>query len=200
MLFRTLALVALVSTTIASHLNDKHMHLHNARSLNILGKRQEYTPSTQTAPGDTCAAAFGSGYQTCANSSPNGNRFCYNPTGGEICCSSQWVCPPGNSCSNSYGGCCPPGVPAASCTATASPSPSATHVKAQTKSSNGTTTPTSVTLPSVWTVPYGSANSTAHATGQPTSTQMPKFTGAASRIELSVAGLVGVAGLVAGLL
>ena len=195
MLFLTLALVALTSTTIASHhLNENHMHLHDARNLNMLDKRQDYQPGTKTAPGDTCAAAFGSGYQTCADSAPNGNRFCFNPNVGEICCSNQWVCPPGNSCSNNYGGCCPPGVPAASCTASGTPSPSSTMVNAASTSTNSTT----VALPTVSSV---TCNGTAQTTGQQTSTsQLPKFTGAASRIELSVAGLVGVAGLVAGLL
>ena len=59
-----------------------------------------------------------------------------------------------------------------------------------------------VVLPSVSTVPYRHGNGTKVATtGQPSSTTpLAKFTGAASRVELSVAGLVGVAGLVAGLL
>jgi hypothetical protein len=200
MLFRILALVALASTTIASHhLNEKHMHVHDARNLNMLDKRQQqqYVPDTKTAPGGTCAAAFGSGYQTCAETAPNGNRFCFNPTVGEICCSGQWVCPPGNSCSNNYGGCCPPGVPAASCTAWAAPSP--TQVKAASTSTSSSTT---VVLPTVSSVPYkpSGSNGTAHTTGEQTTAQLPKFTGAASRVELSVAGLVGVAGLVAGLL
>jgi hypothetical protein len=199
MLFRTLALVALASTTIASHLNDKHMHMHNVRNLNILDKRQQYVPGTKTAPGDSCAAAFGSGYQTCAETAPNGNRFCYNPTVGEICCSGQWVCAPSNTCSDSYGGCCPPGVPAAMCTGSGKPSPSPSQAKAE---STSTWAASSVVLPSVSSAPHppGGGNGSAHATTQSTSTHLPKFTGAASRIELSVAGLVGVAGLVAGLL
>jgi hypothetical protein len=32
---------------------------------NALTKRQQFVPTTQTAAGDTCADAFGAGYQTC---------------------------------------------------------------------------------------------------------------------------------------
>lgn len=212
MLFRTLALAALATTTIAHQLNDRHLHFHEAR--HVLDKRQDqqFSPTTTTATGDTCADAFGAGYETCREATATTNRLCYNPSVGQSCCSNSWACPSGSFCLTS-GNCCPNGLDPNTCAAIISSSSAAqassSAVKAVVPSTNSTTTVTktstsSVVLPSLSTAPYQvSTNATkvVASTGKPSSTTpAAQFTGAASRFELGAAGLLGLAGLVAGLL
>lgn len=220
MLFRAVALAALATTTLAHQLNDRHLHFHEARGLNVLEKRQDqqFQPTTTTATGDTCADAFGAGYETCREATDSTNRLCYNPSIGQTCCSNQYACPSGSFCLNS-GNCCPNGLDPNTCAAMISSSSSAAQasssaVKAVSSSKASTTNSTSivtktatssVTLPVLSTAPFHvSTNATkvVASTGKPSAATVPssQFTGAASRFELSVAGLLGVAGLVAGLL
>jgi len=216
MLFRAVALAAFASTALALQLNDKHMHFHEARGLNVLEARQQggkFTPPTTTATGDTCADAFGAGYITCRDATATTNRLCYNPSIGQSCCSNTWACPSGSFClANSNGNCCPNGLDPNTCAAIISSSQAAASSSAKNAiaSSNSTTTVTSTstateTLPCLSTASISaSANGTKviGSTGKPspTSTSSGQFTGAGSRLELSIAGLVGIAGLVAGLL
>jgi hypothetical protein len=57
----TLSALAMGSVVAATQLNERFAD----DGFNALTKRQQFIPTTQTAAGDTCADAFGAGYQTC---------------------------------------------------------------------------------------------------------------------------------------
>lgn len=65
------AALALASASSANHLHERHIDLEErggyggaASGAGGAGTYQ-FAPGIQTATGDTCAAAFGNGYQTC---------------------------------------------------------------------------------------------------------------------------------------
>jgi hypothetical protein len=59
----TLSALAMGSAVVATGLNERWVD----DGFNALTKRQQFIPTTQTAAGDTCADAFGTGYQTCTS-------------------------------------------------------------------------------------------------------------------------------------
>jgi hypothetical protein len=63
MLFNNLILsvLAMGSAVAATQLNERFID----DGFNALTKRQQFIPTTQTAAGETCADAFGDGYETC---------------------------------------------------------------------------------------------------------------------------------------
>jgi hypothetical protein len=64
MRFSEIALSSLIfgATALAAQLNERFIQ---ENELDNLMKRQQFTPSTTTAEGATCADAFGQGYLTC---------------------------------------------------------------------------------------------------------------------------------------
>jgi hypothetical protein len=183
--FSTLALAsaALVSSVLADGdvLNDRYVQ--------HLGKRQQFTPTTQTATGNTCADAFGAGYVVCRDSSPTQNRLCYNPSAGQTCCNSQWACPSGSFCYTN-GNCCPNGLSQSACDAQISAAAASTASSvASSPAPAGTAT----------SAPFPAKNVTVPAatgTGAPTSSPPARFTGAASATSLEV-GVAAIGGVVA---
>jgi hypothetical protein len=159
MLFTQIVYSALVmgSAISASHLiNERFVD----DGFNALTKRQQFVPTTQTAAGDTCAAAFGAGYETCREKTDSKNRLCYNPTAGQTCCSATWACPNGSFCLvDPY--CCPNGSDPKTCAADngvsissdfATPVPSAAP-----KSIAHNTTSSSVSVTAAFYKPYPTA-------------------------------------------
>jgi hypothetical protein len=64
MLFKTVASSLLLGAATATTLNERFVD----DALSAVVKRQlskQFVPGTQTATGDTCAVAFGTGYVTC---------------------------------------------------------------------------------------------------------------------------------------
>jgi hypothetical protein len=49
------------SAAVATQLNERYVD----PTFNLLNRRQQFTPTTTTAQGNTCADAFGAGYVTC---------------------------------------------------------------------------------------------------------------------------------------
>ena len=54
----TLSLLLFGATSLAAMINERFVD-------EVLVKRQQFTPTTTTAEGATCADAFGAGYVTC---------------------------------------------------------------------------------------------------------------------------------------
>jgi len=103
------SLVLFGATSLAAMLNERFVD-------EVLVKRQQFTPTTTTAEGATCADAFGAGYVTCRNASDTINRLCYNPSLGQSCCGASWACPSSAFCLVE-GTCCPNGQDPKSCAA-----------------------------------------------------------------------------------
>jgi hypothetical protein len=186
-----LASAALVSSVLADG------EILNERYVQTLDKRQEFTPTTQTASGNTCADAFGAGYVVCRDSSPNQNRLCYNPGAGQTCCGNQWACPSGSFCYTN-GNCCPNGLSQSACAAQLSSAAAASSSAPPkpTADVNGTssTPPTSSYTGKPW--PAKNAT-TVQATGTAAPSTSPvQFTGAASAISLQI-GVAAIGGVVA---
>jgi len=144
-----------------------------------LVKRQQFTPTTTTAEGATCADAFGDGYVTCREGSSTVNRLCYNPSLGQTCCENpgQWACPAGSFCLVS-GSCCPNGKDPQSCAAD-----NHVSVSAGFKPSQATNMPYAANS----TKPIGGVQSTAVK-----SSPASYYTGAASNPKSHMAGLAGI--------
>jgi hypothetical protein len=73
MLFNRLvfSVLAVGSAVAATQLNERFVD----DGFNALTKRQQFIPTTQTAAGDTCADAFGAGYETCKSAPVTSNSF-----------------------------------------------------------------------------------------------------------------------------
>jgi len=168
MRFQEIAVSAflLSATASAFQLHERYV----GEEASLLFKRQQFTPTTTTAEGATCADTFGPGYTTCREASSSINRLCYNPSLGQTCCQSSWACPSDSFCSTAIGACCPNGQDPAVCAAQNSGS-----------------------KPSGSLSPAGS-NSTAHTSvAAPKPTSSKAATGDAPRRQASsVLGLVGV--------
>ncbi|KAL9619712.1 MAG: hypothetical protein Q9160_005732 [Pyrenula sp. 1 TL-2023] len=153
---------------------------------------QSFQPGTNFGSGATCADAFGSGFVQCGT----GNK-CFNPSGGESCCSNSYPCPSGSFCLID-GYCCPNGIDPQTCAINngvslpAGFTPGGATTPASTPpASTPTTTPTTTTPPPVYTPPGGS-NYTYHPSGSLTgSSSVTYFTGGA--VAHSLAGGAGLA-------
>ncbi|QDS68878.1 hypothetical protein FKW77_007606 [Venturia effusa] len=184
-------------------------------AVSALYKRQyQFQPGTQTATGNTCADAFGSGYIMCREQTDTLNRLCYDPTAGQTCCSSSWACPEGSGCSATSVGnyCCPNGQDAKSCAAAnviSSSSPtsdyssptSSSAFRAQMASSAtpiayNHTVPSSHSVKNVTSAVKIAATATGVYSVASNSVKAPvEFEGAASSMKMSLSGLL-VAGVV----
>jgi hypothetical protein len=70
MLYKQFAFAAFIlgSATSAIHLHERHVDLEERGGYGGGGGgigTYQFAPGIQTATGDTCGAAFGTGYQTC---------------------------------------------------------------------------------------------------------------------------------------
>ncbi|KIW07388.1 uncharacterized protein PV09_02231 [Verruconis gallopava] len=159
--FKRLAQAALFLASLSSaiHLHERHIDLEERGGYGATptGGSYQFAPGIQTATGDTCAAAFGNGYQTCREASGTVNRLCYNPSAGQQCCSASWSCPNGSFCM-SDGSCCPNGMDPTNCGA-----------KPATTSSSTSSIPSSTWAPSSW-----SSVSKPHTHNSTTSSWVPK--------------------------
>ncbi|TLD35556.1 putative D-lactate dehydrogenase [Venturia nashicola] len=208
MMFNTVAFSALLlGSATATILHERSLE----DGVSALYKRQyQFQPGTQTATGNTCADAFGSGYTMCREHTATLNRLCYNPTAGQTCCSSSWACPNGSGCSATSAGsyCCPNGQDAKSCAAAkaVSSSTSSSSSASKTKiSSSAVPTAYNYAVPPSYSVKNITSSSAskvatiaATATGTyPTASASAKapvqFEGAASSLRMSFSGLMGAA-------
>ncbi|KAF2437007.1 hypothetical protein EJ08DRAFT_691310 [Tothia fuscella] len=197
MLFSKFAYSAIFVGSAVASLNERFVD----DGFNALTKRQQFVPTTQTAAGDTCADAFGAGYQTCREKSDGKNRLCYNPTVGQTCCSASYACPNGSFCLVDPF-CCPNGSDPKTCAADKGvelPSSFASAASSTAPKSSSAPAPSAVyfaqlnqtvtaSSSSSYHVPYPSTNATTVvkpiATGAYTSSPAP-FTGAASHASMS---------------
>jgi hypothetical protein len=131
-----------------------------------------YLPEDEVCnqPGDTCAAACGTGYEQCVST------HCYNPSAGDICCAvgSGDACEAGHYCAHDSKKntiCCPENMDIEACQAALSPNdpitediPKATTTPASTKTSSTSATTTS-----------SSSSSTTSTEDEAVSTSSPAF-------------------------
>jgi len=163
----TLAVLLFGATSLAAMINERFVD-------DALVKRQQFTPTTTTAEGATCADAFGAGYVTCRNATNTINRLCYNPSLGQSCCAASWACPASAFCLVE-GTCCPNGQDPKSCAAAQN-----VTISAGFRASTGTA------LPHTNGTTVGTVQTSVH------SSPASYFTGAASNPKAHVAGLAGL--------
>ncbi|KAK2737714.1 hypothetical protein FQN55_000929 [Onygenales sp. PD_40] len=180
-----IALASLLAPSVLAADNWTRLDTSTVETLRALKVRQgggSFKPGEENGFGETCADAFGAGYIQCGTGSS-----CYNPDGGESCCTEEYPCPAGSFCLTA-GYCCPDGLDAATCaeefgitlppTSAPTGTPTVTPIPPATITDSYTPSPP----------PTGTGS---YSVG-PTPTPPPEFTGAANPQSIASGALAAV--------